>query len=373
MRIAVFLPDAAGGGAEKSLITVARALSAKGVPVDLVFADAMGPNLPEESASLRVINLGTHRRIQGILRLARYLRKEKPTAMLSGLTIPNLSAVLARMLAGVAFRLVVSEHSVLSYSFRQRSRLWQTVLLVCMRWAYRKADAIVAVSHFAARDLAKQLRFTEQRVSVIYNPIEYQRIRSLSREPLPTLWRQTISEAPLILSAGRLMPVKNHELLLRAFHELLKSQDAQLVILGEGPEREHLEAVIEELHIRDKVVLPGYMPNPYNWMHAADVFVLSSDWEGFGNVLAEARAVGTPIVSTNAPGGPSEILEHGRWGRLVPVGDFKSLAKALRESLLSPREPGTDQIQSLDIEVIVNEYHNLLTPVPMTDQTDSLH
>ena len=168
-------------------------------------------------------------------------------------------------------------------------------------------------------------------------------------------------EPPVILGVGRLTQAKDFPTLIRAFALVRKKHPARLMILGEGEERSKLETLVQELGLEKEVSLPGFVDNPYKYMKRAAVFVLSSKWEGFGNVLVEAMALGTPVVSTNCPSGPAEILENGRWGRLVPVGDVYALAEAIIETLDEEHHPDVaNRAKDFAVELAVEKYINVL-------------
>lgn len=361
-QVALFMPNLGGGGAERVMLTLAEALVERGQRVDLVVTRATGAlrgDVPEE---VRLIDLHAHRIITSVPGLARYLRRERPVAVLSAMSATNCVAVWARQLSGLCTRLVLSEHSTLSVasaSAATRRGRWMPNL---MRWAYPKADAIVAVSRGVANDLAAQLNMPRERIGVIYNPVVTPRMLALSREPLDHPWFQA-DEPPVVLGVGRLVPAKDFATLLRAFAIVRAQRPTRLVILGEGEQRALLERLAGELGIANDVQMPGFVANPYQYMRAARVFALSSRWEGFGNVLAEAMACGAPVVSTDCASGPAEILEDGKWGQLVPVGQSALLAAAIRNALSTqrPRLGLTDFLQQFGARSAVARYCDVMT------------
>ncbi|MCK0715825.1 glycosyltransferase [Chromohalobacter sarecensis] len=334
-RIAVFLPSLAGGGAERVMVTLANGFATRGVPVDLVVVAAEGAYLADVSPHVRLVELGASRVLFSLPALVRYLRRERPYALLSALNHANIIALWARKLARSGTRLVVSERNTLSRDVS--SGRFKRGLPWLMRLSYPSADAIVAVSSGVADDLAQTVRLPRERIDVVYNPINT-KLAQLCETPLTHPWLKS-GQPPVIVAAGRLTVQKDFATLIEAFAEVRKTHAARLVILGEGELRSDLEARIDELGIGDDVALPGFVDNPYPWMRKASLFVLSSAWEGFCNVLAEAMACGTPVVSTNCPSGSAEILEDGKWGRLVPVGDVSALARAISETLNDETHP----------------------------------
>jgi len=218
----------------------------------------------------------------------------------------------------------------------------------------------VAVSRGVADDLARLTGLPREKIQVIYNPVVTPELFVKAEEPLGHPWFAA-GEPPVILGVGRLHEAKDFQTLIRAFALVRKKRVARLVILGEGEERPKLEALVRELGLEEEVALPGFVDNPFKYMKRAGVFVLSSQWEGFGNVLVEAMACGTPVVSTACPSGPEEILENGRWGRLVSVGDVDALAEAIILTLDDKNHPDVAR-RALDFGVqrAIDEYIRVL-------------
>ncbi len=334
-RVALLLADLGAGGAERVMLSLAREFIALGVPVDLVLLRGSGELLNEIPDGVRLVALTDGRdrgkarqlALAAFLPMLRYLRRDPPVAILSTLTGTNLFALLTRALAGVDTRLVLREAAPLVNSGSWRRRM-------LMRLGYRHADVVVAVARGIANDMSG-LGVPATRLRVINNPVDLVALRGRAAVDLsvPGLGELRL---PLVLSVGRLVKQKDYGTLLRAFARLRKTIAAQLLILGEGPCRAELEAVVAELGIGDDVFLPGHVGNPYPAFHHADVFALSSRSEGFPNVLLEALALGVPVVATDCDHGPREILGNGKHGCLVPVGDVDALADALAKQLGQP-------------------------------------
>lgn len=334
-RIALFLPSLRGGGAERVMVALANGFADRGIMVDLVLTSASGPYRSEVSDAVRVIDLQSTRVLASLPGLIGYLRRERPTAMLSAMRHANIVAYLATRLSGQSTRLVVSEHNTLSQSEKRTGRKGDVVRAM-MRPVYIRCYSVVAVSNGVADDLAHELSLPRDRIQTIYNPVVSDQLVAKSKEATSQL---AAPERPIILAVGRLTAQKDYPTLLRALALLRQSVSVSLVILGEGELRESLERLAVELGISGQVQMPGFVENPYAWMRQADVFVMSSAWEGLPTVLIEAMACGIPVVSTDCPSGPREILEAGKWGGLVPVGDHVSLAKAIRAALESECKP----------------------------------
>lgn len=320
-----------GGGAERVALEIIRDLLAAGHQVDLVLARATGALMPLVPRQVRVVDLEVSRVLAAIWPLVRYFRRERPDAVQVSMWPLTTMAILAHRLAGSKARLVTSDH----IAFAQAS-WWDTLpIRLTAGPLYRLADVRVSVSEGAARDLAALTGLLRDRFEVIYNPISPPgEIRSTPA--VEELWG---GAGARIITVGSLKPQKNHALLLRAF-ACLERKDARLMILGEGPLRGDLERLAAELGIADHVILPGFALDPWPYYASASLFVLSSDYEGFANVVLEALAVGLPVVSTDCQSGPAEILDHGRFGTLVPVGDEAALADAMQRALDEPGDPG---------------------------------
>ncbi|MDL1866635.1 glycosyltransferase [Betaproteobacteria bacterium PRO4] len=362
MDVSLFVPSLRGGGAERVMVMLANGFADRGLKVDLVLAQAEGPYLSEVSSSVRVVDLRSRRVLASLPGLVRYLRKVRPEAMLSALNHANVIAVMARILAGTDVRLIVSEHNNLSMS-SSRSQNWRSRLIPpLMRSMYRKATGVIAVSKGVADDLAMAINFPRDRITVVYNPVVTPELIEKSQKPLSHSWLEG-GKPPVILGVGRLTPQKDFATLIHAFARVRVKYDCRLVILGEGELRVELEQLVASLGIADSVLLPGFVENPFAWMGRVQLFVLSSRWEGLGNVLIEAMACGAPVVSTDCPSGPDEILEGGKWGKLVPVGDVEALAAAIIVSLETSKNQLPDVSQRADAfkqELAVRAYLDLL-------------
>ncbi|RTH32330.1 glycosyl transferase [Thermus scotoductus] len=356
-RLALFLPSLRGGGAERVMVHLARGFAERGFQVDLVLAKAEGPYLAEVPPSVRVVDLRASRVLFSLPGLVRYLRKERPHALLSALDHANVIVCLAHRLARVPSRLVISEHNTLSASRPQNAR--GRLLPWFMRWTYPWADAVIAVSQGVAEDLIHLTGLPREKIQVIYNPVVTPELFAKAREPLDHPWLAS-GEPPVILGVGRLTEQKDFPTLIRAFALVRAQRPARLMILGEGELRPQLEALVHELGLQDDVALPGFVENPYAYMARAAVFVLSSRREGFGNVLVEAMACGTPVVSTDCPSGPREILDHGKYGRLVPVGDVKSLAESILKAMDEPPYRDLSRVAEFTLEKSLERYGAVL-------------
>jgi len=359
-RLAVFLPSLREGGAERSMLKLAGGLAGRSHPVDLVLAQREGPYLDEVPDGVRVVDLRAPRVLRSLPALRRYLRRERPRALLSVMNHANVVALWARRLAGVPVRLVVSERVALSASTARASDLGGRLMPGLIRRFYPWADGVVAVSHALADDLARRAGLPRAAIDVIYNPIVTPDLERRAKEPLRHPWLES-GAPPLVLAAGRFRPQKDFATLLRAFARVRRARPARLLLLGEGPERARLEALVAELGIGADVALPGFVANPYPYMARARVFALSSAWEGLPGVLIEALYCGALLVATDCPTGPREILAGGRYGRLVAVGDEAALAEGIDDALSGRiARPPPESWRPYEIESVVDQYLRLL-------------
>lgn len=337
-RLSIFLPSLHGGGAERVMVTLANGFAQRGYATDLVLAAAKGPYLKDVSDQVRLIDLQERRVSKAFMPLVHYLRRERPQAMLSAMNHANVVAVAAQWLARVPCRMVVSERATISVEAARAQGAAARAVYALVPWAYRRADAIVAVSKDAAGDLERSAKLPAGSVRAIYNPFDLERIARLASQPLAHPWFGP-GQPPVVLGIGRLTEQKDFHSLIRAFAIMRSHHPARLLILGEGKLRAELEALAHACGLTaDDVQMPGFVANPFVYLSRSAVFVLSSRFEGLPGVLIEAMACGTPVVSTDCPSGPKEILEGGRWGRLVPVGDVVALAQAMDAVLAAARD-----------------------------------
>ncbi len=349
LKIALFSASLAGGGAQRVILTLAQAFKERGHPVQLLLAQARGEFLGDVPAGIPVHDLGQAHVFQALPGLIRVLRRERPDILLSTQTHANLVALWAARLAGVQTKVVVREANTMSVNAALTSRK-ELLLTRLARIFYPQAGGIVAISNGAAADLRRTAHLRPEKIKVIYNPVVSPALLEKALQPPAHPWFAS-GCPPVVLAVGRLVENKDFPTLLRAFARARQRQELHLLILGEGNQRRDLEALVKTLGLERQVQLPGFTPNPFAYMAHAAVFVLCSRVEGFGNVLAEALACGTPVVSTDCPSGPAEILEGGRYGALVPVGDDEKLAEAILKALQSPPDKSLLQARGAEFSV----------------------
>jgi len=332
MRIALVMPSLDVGGVERVMLSLAKWFFQRGISVDLVVTNASGPLRKEIPANVQLIDLKASRVIRGVPKLVSYLRKSHPDAIISAKDYQNIVALWAVKLARIAITTIISTHIDVSVDWKHAHGFKAKAIPYLVRYFYPWADHIVTVSEGARKSLVSMAKLKSERIQVIYNPVITRELLDKANEPVDHPWF-VFGEPPVILSAGRLTEQKDYSTLIQAFVLVRKHCPARLMIFGDGEDRSRLEALVRELELRNDVALPGFVDNPYTYMTKAAVFVLSSAWEGLPNVLIEAMAVETPVIATDCPSGPREILEDGKWRRLVPVGDVKALAGAIIETL----------------------------------------
>ena len=358
-RIALFISTMGSGGAERVALSLAKGFVQKGHSVDLILVNADGPLLEEVYKGVKIIDLKKNRTFSSIYCLAKYLRKNKYDTLISFMNHANTCALISAKLAFFNGKIVVTEHSSITSSLINQQGFKNRIILLLMRYIYRYADHVIAVSEELAMELKSYLKLPN--ISFIFNPIDIKDEENHT-DLIPFEW--TDSTQPLIIGVGRLTTAKSFDLLIRSFKDVNNTVPSRLIILGEGDQRDKLEKLIEELKLKNKVLLPGLVSNPHVYMKNAKVFVLSSSWEGFGLVIAEALALGITVVSTDCHSGPSEILEQGKWGYLVPVNDQQKLNEAIILALTNPLNPDKlkERARLFSIENITGEYLEKIFP-----------
>lgn len=357
-RVAVYVPSLEGGGAERVMATVASTLARRGYEVDLLLAQKTGPYLNELAPEVNIIDFDKSRVLHTLIPLVKYLRDRRPDVLLSAMGHTNVISQLATTFSVHTPRVVLSERRAprpVSTDKKDSKLTW-----FLTKWAYSRADAIVAVSDGVGRELSQYLGISQQLVRTIYNPMNTGEIRRLGAQAVQHPWFDASHQ--VFIAVGRLVPVKDFTTLLKAFSQLAPHHPmARLIIVGDGPSYEALIELSRELGIEDIVDLVGFQSNPYAWMAASDVFVLSSISEGLPNAMLQAMACGLKIVSTDCNYGPAEILSEGKWGRLVPVGDAETLAQQMSLALSDGAPPDVRaRAEDFRIEAIMDQYSDVL-------------
>ena len=342
------------------MVTLSNGFADRGYLVDLVLAKAEGPYLTDVSDRVRIVDLHASRVMTSLPSLVRYLRQTKPAAMLSAMGHANVAAVVAKIVSRVPTRIIVSERANYSIASANAPSVRGRMIGKVMRWAYPRADGIIAVSAGVADDLAAGIGMPRDRIDVVYNPVVVDDVGVPGKCGAFDSWFEC-GQPPVILGAGRLVEQKGFSVLIRAFARVRESLNVRLVILGDGDRRGELEELVRHLGLENCVALPGFVDGPFFYMRRAKLFVLSSAWEGLPNVLIQAMACGLPVVSTDCPSGPAEILENGLWGRLVPVGDAESLTEAMAAALSQTHHPNVEaRASAFNVPQAVQGYLDVL-------------
>lgn len=404
-RLAFLLPNLGGGGVQKNTLTIAKGLLGQGFQIDLLLCSDRGPLHCQVPEAINVVRLETAWRWRSrlgtlsagsrywapLLRpvllakkpskslsrlpaLAHYLKQRQPAALLSATVHLNIEAVLARKFAATSTRVVVTQSHQFSRWHAVSGEWRRRYIRSLARQAYRDADAVVAVSRGVADDLSAFLHLDDTPVDVIYNPVVTPELIEGRQQPIDHPWFGP-GEPPVILAVGRPGRQKDFPTLLKAFARVRQQTPLRLLILGEARDpdkrqrrKAELLSLAESLGIVEAVDFQGFVHNPYSYMANAAVFVLSSHYEGFGNVLAEALACGCPVVASDCPSGPAEILDNGALGRLVPVGDDIAMASAIGAALEQTAPDPNAALQCagrFSLEPITREYIRVLLGQPV--------
>lgn len=322
-KISIVISSMNGGGAEKVTANLVNGFVNKGYHIDLVLVKKEGVFLGLIPPEVKIVDLASRRIVAAVFPLIKYLKSNNPDAIISIDSDLNVITAVAWRLANCTAPLVWTVHVNLSRAwsllpFYKRLILKSLTIITC-----GIPKAIIAVSNGVASDFQKYIGKSQEKVLTIYNPV----VSSVALQPKEKFQG---NHNPLqLLAVGRLFPQKNYPLLLNALKIASQSRHVILTILGEGPHLPEIEKLIEELQLSKIVNMHGFSATPLKFMEQADALILSSNFEGLPTVLIEAMSMGTPVISTDCPSGPREILQDGRWGRLVPQNDEKALSQAI--------------------------------------------
>jgi glycosyltransferase involved in cell wall biosynthesis len=341
LTAAIYIHDLSPGGVERQSLVLAKELQQRSVDVVLVVHQMRGELIPLLPAGIPVVNLHSSRTLQDVLRLRRYLLDEQPDIFMANVDHNNIAAAMANALARTATKLVIVQHNPLSAGFHATVNWKHRVVPASYRALASGIDHAVAVSDGIAGELVHRAGLPAAKVSTILNAVIGDDFEARASAPVQHPWLVE-KDRPVFVTAGRLVEMKDQRTLLRAFALHVREHPSRLILLGSGPMLDELRNLAASLGIADDVAFAGFVRNPLPYMRAADAFVLSSRSEGFGNVLVEAMGCGTPIVSTDCPHGPTEILAGGKYGVLVPPRDPEALAlgfsRVLRERSRWPKD-----------------------------------
>jgi len=358
-NIAVLLHDLRGGGAERVMLNLAKGMADAGRKVTLLLVDARGDYLDLVPDNIAVVNLGKANVFKAVPAVAAYLKSSQPKAILSALPHVNVALLLASLVARPKSKIVLTEHNQITLKADGARGLRRRLTYFLIPWLYRFADAVIAVSNGVARDIESYAKLPRNSVKCVNNPSYSPAIVTRSMEEPTHPWFHD-GGPDILLAAGRLHKQKAYNVLLRAMALVRHHRNVRLLIIGEGGERSTLEALRDELNLNDCVDFAGFCPNPYSFMARSKLLVMSSAWEGLPTVLIEGMACDLPIVSTDCPSGPREILDEGRFGCLVPVGDPLALAEGILEGLDHPKRGGPDRAALYSVDIAASRYLEIL-------------
>ncbi|MGV8952143.1 MAG: glycosyltransferase [Cypionkella sp.] len=371
-KLVFHVPSLIGGGAERVWVLMANEMARRGHDTTLLVWNGTGPNARHVATDVTLVDFaiplfdgerfGKPATLRGLWRMAQFLRRERPDAVFSAPEFANLVTALALQLGGSRAKFFPSFHAAAAL---RDSRAGSELARLLAGTMARRATRAIAVSRGIAGDLSGSGQIGRDRIAVIHNPLPpHTSIDTPAPEWSRALTAAQAAGAPIVMTAGRLAAVKDHRTLIEAFALLRRDRMAKLAILGDGPLRAELTALVAERGLGDDVILPGFVPDIRPHLAMADLFVLTSTSEGFGNVIVEAMAAGVPVVTTDCPHGPREILQDGELGELTPVGDAAAIAAAMDKMLDNPTGPNRLKARAADfaIERIGDRYEALLAP-----------
>jgi glycosyltransferase involved in cell wall biosynthesis len=370
LHVAMFIPGLGGGGAERVFVQLANGLSSKVGKVDFIVARSDGHYRQFVSGTVNVIDLQRSRTLATLFALRRYIKVNKPDVVLSTMTDANVVILLATLFSQPPPVVVIRETIMMSENLRHFPWLKAKVLGVFAGLLYPNADAIVSLSKGVAIDLEKRMGDLKRPVRVIYNPGPSEQEYGIGGQPSEQFLKSK-EDGFVFVALGRLHEQKDYPTLIKAFAKIRKEVRSNLWILGEGEEQPALETLVRELGLEKEVFMPGFVRDPYPYLRAADVFVMSSKYEGGPSSMLQAMACGCKVVSTDAPCGPAEFLEYGQQGYLVPVGDVDAFADSALRSLKEPLdlELRKKSMKRFDPQAIVDEYLEFLYNVSASRQS----
>lgn len=373
MKLFILIPSLEKGGIERSMSRLSRGLLDRGWDVSIISEKPSEESISYFDERVKLLSLGSSfidqnsniifsifKNILYYFKIRKYIKKHSPDVLLAVKNIPV--AIILKISLKNKFKLIIREAVDPKYSsITQRSLFSRLLINNIKSFLYPKSDNIIAISEGVKQSLIKNFKLDSFKIKTIYNPSADEKILSLAQEDIDS---NLLSDKPLIISVGRLTKQKDHITLLKAFNKIYPKINCNLYIVGEGSERDNLEKFIRNNNIGDRVKLLGYQNNPWKFMSKSELFILPSIWEGFGNVIVESMLIGIPVISSDCPSGPREILNDGANGKLFKVGDYSHLAKTIEDILSGDNTEliNRARIRSKDfsIEKITQEYEKIL-------------
>ena len=361
-KVTFFLENIDEGGAERAVIELANYVAIAGYKVDLIVGWGRSSYREEISPRVNFIDLECRNKLRILFRISRYLSLARPSVIMSALDNANLMLLIAKKLSGFRGRVVISQRAALGASFFGVPWWRVSIKKKLIKVLFPTADAIISNSKYAASELIKIMPKISEKTFTIHNAVDITHIEDLGKRALKQKDVAGNNSASLLV-VGSLKKRKNIELCLRSFKIVSLQKKVHLNIIGDGPEREKLEKLAQDLGIKKKVYFRGFDKNPFRWMAKASVLISSSSGEGCSNVILQAMAMNCPIVATDCPGDTADLLGHGQWGKLVPVGDAQGMATAIIETLDKPNKKNTrTHIRQFSVKRYLDSYVKVFFP-----------
>ncbi len=367
MNVLIFYMKLDQGGVQRMIVNVANYLASKKYHVSIYLVKKEGQYLTMLDPKIQVIGIEDHSKISLIKVLYKVIRANKIDIVFTAVSHFNLIAILLKILTrSKKTKFVISERSNTFKEFFRNpfsfELIWFKLGFFLIPIFYRLADHIIAVSNGVAKDLSKIALLPLNRITIIHNPAFSKDLVLQSKQQVIHPWINN-KDHLLVIAVGRLSAQKDFSTLIKSFKYVTQKINAKLLILGDGPLENRLHMLINKLHLNDSVNLIGFQPNPVSWIDKSNLFVLSSKWEGFGNVIVEALATGKTVVSTNCKSGPSEILEDGRYGYLTGVNKPYELANTIIQALENPMCPKLllGRATEFDIDLVMSKYEDVFS------------
>lgn len=361
-KVMFFLENIDEGGAERAVIELANHLAKTGYEVNLIVGWGESSYREEISPKVKLIDLESRNKLRILFRISRYLSLARPSVIMSALDNANIMLLIAKKLSGFRGRVVISQRAALGASFFGVPWWRVSMKKKLIKALFPMADAIISNSKYAASELIKIMPKISEKTFTIHNAVDVTHIEDLGKRALKQKGVAGNNSASLLV-VGSLKKRKNLELCLRSFKIVSLQRKVHLNIIGDGPEREKLEKLARDLGLQKKVYFRGFDKNPFRWMAKASVLISSSAGEGCSNVILQAMALNCPIVATDCPGDSAELLGHGDWGRLVPMGDAQGMATAIIETLDKPNKKNTrTHIRQFSVERYLDSYVKVFFP-----------
>ena len=368
-KIFFVIPDLISGGAQRTFVNILNQIDKKKYECILVVYTKKGVLFKELNKEIKVISLECSKSLFSIFRLSTLIRKSNPHIVFSTLRYVNFVTILSCLISLKKIKIIIRETNN-----HTESKIKKNLKELLIDYVYRFSDKIIALSEGVRLDISKRTKIKILNIEVIYNPINLNSIMIKKNYKLPVKYENEFSDNSFIklINVGHLEEQKGQDVLIKAV-KLINEYKFKLYIIGEGSKRQYLENLIKKLDLEDKVVLLGFQDNPYNFMKKADIFILSSLWEGFGHVIVEAMACNTPVISSDCKSGPNEIIDHDIDGILTKTGSHIDLNKKINQLALDDNKRNkliknaNYKMKKFEDKVIVKSYENLFNNISGND------